>query len=83
MSRLEQIQELLVREPRDLFLNFGLAMELVKAGRRTEAVAQFDRLHELDPNYIPAYFQKANTLIALGEEEAAREELRRGIEAAV
>jgi predicted Zn-dependent protease len=79
MSRLEQIQNLLVSEPNDTFLNFGLAMELAKAERWAESLAQFDRVRELDPNYIPAWFQKGNTLVAMGETDAARAVLQEGI----
>ena len=79
MSRLEQIQKLLEREPDDVFLNFGLAMEYTKAARHADAVAQFERIHRIDPSYIPAYFQKGNTLIAAGDEAGARSALQQGI----
>ena len=41
MSRLDQLRALLENEPDDLFLNFGLAMELFKEGRLEEALAGF------------------------------------------
>lgn len=79
MSRLEQLQKLLVTEPDDAFLNFGLAMELAKSSRFDESLAQFERVMQLDPNYIAAYFQKAKTLLTMGDDDAAKAELRRGI----
>lgn len=79
MSRLEQLQSLLAKEPEDAFLNFGLAMELGKTQRYPESLAQFEKTIALDPNYIAAYFQKAKTMLAMGEDDAAKAELRRGI----
>src|SRR4051812_12048318 len=79
MSRLEQIQKMLEKEPNDTFLNFGLAMELAKVGRHDEAIAQFKRLNQIEPNYIPAYFQQGSTLIAMGKLQEAGAVLREGI----
>lgn len=79
MSRLDQLQKLLTTEPEDAFLNFGLAMELAKAQRFEESLAQFERVMQLDPNYIAAYFQKAKTLLVMGDDDAAKAALRRGI----
>ncbi|GMU21330.1 MAG: hypothetical protein AMXMBFR13_14230 [Phycisphaerae bacterium] len=82
MSRLEQIQKLLAAEPQDVFLNFGLAMEYFKLGRHEEALAQFDHLIGIDPAYVPAYFQKGNSLVTLGRTEEARAVLQQGIQVA-
>ncbi|GJQ25014.1 MAG: hypothetical protein HBSAPP02_00460 [Phycisphaerae bacterium] len=79
MSRLEKLQALLEKEPNDAFLNFGLAMELAKAGRFEESLAQFDRTIANDPNYIAAYFQKGRTYVNLGEIDRAKETLQKGI----
>jgi tetratricopeptide (TPR) repeat protein len=82
MPRLEQIQSMLAAEPDDVFLNFSLAMEYAKQGRGEEALAQFTRLNEIHPDYVPAYFQKATTLVNLDRKAEAREALARGIEVA-
>ncbi len=82
MSRLEQLEKLLAREPADVFLNFALAMEYFKGGRHEEALAQFDRVNEIDPDYVAAYFQKGNALVSLGRREDAKAVLRQGIEVA-
>ncbi len=82
MSRLEQIQKMLTAEPNDVFLNFGMAMEYVKADRLEDAVAQFARVNEIDPHYIAAYFQRGNTLITIGRLHDASAVLREGIEVA-
>ena len=82
MSRIEQLRSLLGAEPDDVFLNFALAMEWTKVGRTDEAIAQFSRVIELDPNYTAAYVQKARILIERKQLDAARQTITAGIEAA-
>lgn len=82
MPSREKLEQLLEKEPDDVFLNFGLAMELKKEGLAGEALARFDRVIELDPTYTAAHFQKGNTLIELGRSEDAVAALSRGVEAA-
>lgn len=81
MPSREQIEKLLKAEPDDVFLNFGLAMELSKANLADEAIARFDRVIQLDPTYTAAYYHQGNTLIALGRSEEAKPILRAGVEA--
>jgi len=83
MSRLAKLQQLLEKNPADVFLHFGLAMELAKEGAIDDAVARFDRVLSLDPKYIPAHFQKGNALLAAGRSDDARAALRTGIAAAM
>jgi len=82
MSRRQQIEALLKDEPDDTFLNYALAKELVSEGDSVAGIAVFDRVLELNPDYVPAYFQKAQTLAGDGEIEAARDVLAQGIEVA-
>lgn len=82
MPSIEQLTRLLAADPHDVFLNFGLAMEYAKQNRVDEAIAQFQRVTELDPNYPTAYFQWAKLLLAQGRHADAREMLLRGQRAA-
>jgi len=82
MSRLEKLAEMLEKSPDEPFLHFGLAMELVKAGLFQKALDSFGHALERDAGYVPAYYHKANTLIALGRQEEARKTLTAGIRAA-
>jgi predicted Zn-dependent protease len=79
MSKLEQLEKLLVKEPEDAFLNFGMAIELAKAQRYDESLARFDRAVATDPNYVAAHHHKAKTLITMGEVDRAKAELEKGI----
>ncbi len=82
MSRLDQLKTLLAKESDDVFLNFGLAMEYAKAKQFDECFAQFDKVIQLDRDYVAAYFQKGQTLAAMGETDTARDVLTAGIAAA-
>lgn len=82
MSRREKLTRMLEKEPGDVFLNYALGMELVKEGTAHEAVAQFDRVIELDGKYVAAYLQKAQVLIKASRVEEAGASLRLGIAAA-
>ncbi|MCO6438700.1 MAG: tetratricopeptide repeat protein [Phycisphaerae bacterium] len=82
MPRRDQLEKMLQAEPGDVFLNFALAMELLKNGETDTALHQFDRVIELDRNYVAAYFQKAQLLSELGRTADARAVLESGLHAA-
>ena len=79
MGRIEQLEALLAKEPDDAFLNFGMAIELAKAERYEESLSRFDLVVASDPKYVAAHHHKAKTLITMGDIDAARAELERGI----
>lgn len=79
MSRREQIEQLLAEDPDDVFLNYALAKEWHSEGAVPEALAAFDRVISLHPDYVPAYFQKGQVLVEDGEVESARAVLTDGI----
>lgn len=82
MPSIEQLNKLLAIEPNDIFLNFGLAMEYAKSNQPEEAIRQFQKVLELDPNYYTAYFQWAKLLINTDCRPEAREVLKKGIRTA-
>ncbi len=82
MPRLEQLEALLAAEPDDVFLNYSLAMELIKAGRHEESVARLGRVIELNPDYITAYLQRGKLLLQMGDRQGAKEVLLAGIDRA-
>jgi predicted Zn-dependent protease len=79
MPSIEKLEALLAKSPDDAFLNYGLAMALVSAGRSGEARARFERVLDVDPGYLAAYFQMARLLASTGDAAAARAALRAGI----
>jgi len=82
MSRVDQLRSMLSSDPDDPFLNFALAMEHVKLGQHAEGLAGFTRVTELDPHYVPAYFQKANLLVSLNRHDEARQVFTEALAAA-
>lgn len=58
---------------------YGVAMEYRSQGRLDEAVATFQKVHELDPSYVAAYFMCAQVHAQRGARDQARAELQVGI----
>ncbi len=79
MSRRQKIEDRLQIDPDDVFLNYSYAMELAKLGEEPAARAAYLRVRELDPNYVPGYFQEGQFLAGVGDLENARTVLQAGI----
>ena len=82
MDKLAALTQILATNPNDTFARYGLAMELVSQHKIDEALAEFQRCIELDPDYVPAYQMSAQTLAANGNPELAIARLHHGIAAA-
>lgn len=82
MSRRQKLEALLAESPDDSFLNYALAMQCSSEGDVPAAIERFDLLLERDPQYVAAYFQLAQIVVARGETDRARQLLARGIEMA-
>ncbi len=80
-SRIEILNQLLAQNPKDSFARYGLAMEHVRAGQFDQAVAEFERIIETDPNYTAAYFHGGQALEKLGRLDEARAIYAAGVEA--
>jgi Flp pilus assembly protein TadD len=81
-TRKQQLEEMLLEDPSDSFLRYGLAMEFVSEGNDAEAVKQFQVLLETDPGYVAGYHQSGLALVRLGRTAEARQMLTNGIAAA-
>ena len=81
-SRLQMLAQFLEQNPGDAFARYGLAMEYSKAGEIEQALAQFNKLLELHPDYTNGYFMAAQTLERAGRTPEAKALLEKGIEAA-
>lgn len=57
LSRIDMLIELLRKEPDDIFLNYALGIEYIAELSIGDAESKFKRVLELDPNYIPAFYQ--------------------------
>lgn len=79
VSRIEQIRKLLAQSPNDTFLLYSLGMEQLSQGSPHEAAATFDRVLELDENYLPAYTQGAAARRQAGDLPAAAAMLEKAL----
>jgi tetratricopeptide (TPR) repeat protein len=78
-SRRERIEALLIDEPRDPLLRYGLAIEWEKEGQIERAWTLFQDLMRDQTPYIPAYFRAAQMLAGVDRVEEARALLRDAI----
>ncbi|MGI9517580.1 MAG: hypothetical protein ACR2NP_11060 [Pirellulaceae bacterium] len=79
MSRLEQLQTMLVSDPEDAFLNYALALEFDKLEQHDDSLDIFARLVQYDPPYVPAFFMAGQMLSRLDRNDEARQYLEQGI----
>jgi predicted Zn-dependent protease len=82
MDKLAALTEILELDPANAFARYGLAMELAARGRPETALAEFATCIAHNPDYVPAYQMSAQTLVKLGQSEAASARLNEGIAAA-
>ena len=76
------LSEILEANPADAFARYGLAMEYAGQQKYEAALAEFARLVELNPDYVPGFHMYAQTLLRAGRSDEARAMLRRGIDCA-
>jgi tetratricopeptide (TPR) repeat protein len=81
-SRMEMLASFLEQNPNDAFARYGLAMEYSKAGQTEKALAEFNQLLRLHPDYTNGYFMAAQTLERIGRRPEAKTMLENGVEAA-
>ncbi len=82
MDKISALSSILEQNPTDAFARYGLAMELVAQQRIDEGLAEFARVLEHNPDYVPAYQMSAQTMAAHGQTEGALARLHEGIAAA-
>lgn len=81
-SRIETFQQMLASDPENTMVRFGLANELLKAGRFDEAVAALNDYLSRADDEGAAYGMLARALENLERRDEARTAYERGIEAA-
>ena len=59
MDRVSQIKQMLASSPKDVFLNYALAMEHISAENHQDAVAQLELVKSMQADYLPLYSQLA------------------------
>jgi cytochrome c-type biogenesis protein CcmH/NrfG len=82
MDKLAALNEILQLDPSNAFARYGLAMEHLAQANSAAALAEFDTLIEMHPDYVPAYQMSAQTLAKLGRASDAITKLDAGLAAA-
>lgn len=81
-SRIELFKQMLVSDPTNTSVLFGLAKEYEKAGRDAELLETLNRYLENSDDEGNAYGMLAGAYGRAGQRDKAREALERGIETA-
>jgi predicted Zn-dependent protease len=81
-KRLLMLESITKNGKADPFAWYGLGMEYRKAGRISEALATFEKLRELHPDYVPMYLMAGQMLVENQRQEEARQWLSAGISVA-
>jgi tetratricopeptide (TPR) repeat protein len=82
LSRIEMLMNMLEKEPKDVFLNYALAVEFVGEQKFTEAEKQFLKTLELNNEYLPCYYQLGQVSEKLKKEKEAIDHYKKGLELA-
>src|SRR5271157_484105 len=81
-SRMAALKELLEANPNDTFARYALGMEYSGAGETDAALAEFQLLITVQPDYTNAYFMSAQALARAERNDEAKAMLQKGIECA-
>uniref|UniRef100_E6Q007 Uncharacterized protein n=1 Tax=mine drainage metagenome TaxID=410659 RepID=E6Q007_9ZZZZ len=82
MDKLAGLKEILAMDPNNSFARYGLAMEYASSGETEAALAEFDTLLHVNPDYTAGYFMAAQTLARVQRTAEAIERLKAGIASA-
>ena len=82
MSKIQQIQEFLKKQPDDAFLIHALALEYIKSGELNLARKVFEDLLNRQPDYVGSYYHLAGLLAKMEEKDQAIDWYEKGIDVA-
>jgi len=78
-TRLEQLQQMLLQEPTDEFLQYAIAMEYKSAGDLQRAIDGFEKILNKNKNYLAAYYQLGKCYEAQNKITEAKTTYEKGI----
>lgn len=77
-ERIKMLEQFVNEDPTDPFNRYALGLELMKSDKQ-RAKEIFDQLMQLDPGYVPSYYQAALLHIELLLNQDAIEIIKKGI----
>jgi tetratricopeptide (TPR) repeat protein len=81
-SKISILATKLKNNPKDCFLMFALALELLKLGEQQKALTLFQTIAKTDPNYVGVYYHLGKLLEELNSAEEAIVQYKTGIKIA-
>jgi tetratricopeptide (TPR) repeat protein len=78
-TRLEQLQQMLEREPGDEFLQYAIAIEYLSVSNFEKALTCFKNILNSNPGYLAVYYQMGKCLEELKQPEEAKYIYTKGI----
>ena len=82
VDKIAGLKEILALDPKNSFARYGIAVELANRGEIDAAIAEFDKLLDLDSDYTAGYFMAAQTLVKAERADEAKKMLNDGIASA-
>ncbi|MEP6643145.1 MAG: tetratricopeptide repeat protein [Acidobacteriaceae bacterium] len=82
MDRIAMLNGILEQNPSDAFARYGLAMEFSNSGNVEAALAEFQKLLTVHPDYTAGYFMAAQALAKANRVAEARTMLEDGMASA-
>lgn len=70
-ERLNMITDMLEKNPNDPFLQYAVALEFKKSGKKREAIDLLKKLIADQPEYLASYYQLGKLLEDTGDSEGA------------
>lgn len=80
--RIKQLLDMYENDKRDEFVIYAIAQEHLKAGQLEASVVFFNKLLELNPEYVGLYYHLAHAYIELEQPDKAAETFKSGIDIA-
>ena len=81
-QRIETLKQFIEANPSDCFARYGVAQEYVKQGENENALEEFNRIIEINPDYQAAYYHGGKAYEKLQRVDEARAIYQKGIEVA-
>lgn len=82
LPRKEMIFTMLLKEPNDIFLNYAMAMEHLATNDLEAAEAQLQKTLNIDPAYLPCFYQLGQLWEKLGHNDKALAFYKQGLDLA-
>ena len=79
VNRVAQLENMLLETPNDSFLIYALALEWIKLNKIKDALAAFEKLTLIAPDYLATYLHYGNLLAEANKLEKAAEIYNKGI----